>query len=98
MAAVNAAISKLDYTSITFEDTETEETVRSDFTLPLSGERETAISWESSNTDMLSIDQASAAVGSLKTGEASVKITLTATVSQRKRRRKQNIQHNHIGQ
>ena len=81
MAAVNAAISKLDHTSITFEDTEDQNTVRSDFTLPLSGERGTTISWESSNTDMLSIDQATAAPGALKTGEASIEITLTATVS-----------------
>ena len=81
MAAVNAAIEILDYTSITFEDTEDQDTVRSDFTLPLSGERGTTISWESSNTDMLSIDQATATPGSLKTGEASIEITLTATVS-----------------
>ena len=81
LAAVNAAISKLDYTSITFEDTEDQDKVRSDFTLPLSGELGTAISWTSSNTDMLSIDQATAAVGSLKTGEASIKISLSATVS-----------------
>ena len=81
MAAVNAAISKLDHTSIIFEDTEDQNTVRSDFTLPLSGERGTAISWTSSNTDMLSIDQATAIPGSLKTKEASIEITLTATVS-----------------
>ena len=81
MAAVNAAISTLDYTSITFKGAEDQDTVRSDFTLPLNGERGTTISWASSNTDMLSIDQASAAPGSLKTGEASIVITLTATVS-----------------
>ena len=81
VAAVNAAISKLDYTSITFADTEDQDTVRSDFTLPLSGERETAISWESSNTDIVSIDQASAIVGSLRTGKESIAISLTATVS-----------------
>ena len=81
LAAVNAAIEKLDYTSITFEDTEDQDKVRSDFTLPLSGERGTAISWTSSNTDMLSIDQSTAIPGSLKTGEASMEITLTATVS-----------------
>ena len=81
MAAVNAALSKLDDTSITFADGEDKDTVRSDFTLPQSGERETTISWASSNVDMVSIDQASATVGSLKTGEASIEIVLTATVS-----------------
>ena len=81
MADIDVAISKLDYTSITFENAEDENTVMSDFTLPLSGERETSISWESSNTDIVSIDQASAIVGSLKTGEASIEISLTATVS-----------------
>ena len=81
VAAVNAAISKLDYTSITFAVAEDKDNVRSDFTLPLSGDRGTAISWESSNTDIVSIDQDSAAVGSLRTGAESIVISLTATVS-----------------
>ena len=46
MAAVNAAISTLDYTSITFKGAEDQNTVRSDFTLPLNGERGTTISWQ----------------------------------------------------
>ena len=80
MAEVNVALSKLDYTSIIFEDTEDKDNVRSDFTLPLSGERGTTISWESSNADIVSIDRDSATVGSLKTGEVSSKVTLRATV------------------
>ena len=81
MDDVKDAISKLEYTSISFTDTEDKDNVRSDFTLPLSGEHETTISWESSNADMVSINQDSTVVGSLKTGEASMEITLTATVS-----------------
>ena len=78
LKAVIAAAKAL---KIPFADGETIDTVKTGFTVPLTGTSDTEVGWESNNTDLISIDGDKITVNKPRTGNDSEKVTLTATVS-----------------